>query len=271
MSQARPLGGVRLFGAMAAVVFGVRTPTGHSGVLGGAERHAPASRHAARLGATPPARQAFADLPGVRLWFTDTGGNGEPVVLMHPITGTSESWEPQIATLAKAGLPCGRLRSARLGKEPRRPGHRSAAGSRLRGSARARGLSIPGPVSPGWRGGRRVRRARLRRVARRSAQEPRRGRQHRFGERRGDSGLHRPDRDPGHPRASRALSRGRSLVSRRQSGGHRCGGSRSMSTRASRTRRRSRCVHRTLSRSWPRLPCARSSCPPTRISSPRRV
>jgi len=50
-----------------------------------------------------PARQAFADLPGVRLWFTDSGGAGEPVVLMHAITGTSESWEPQIAALTKAG------------------------------------------------------------------------------------------------------------------------------------------------------------------------
>jgi len=52
---------------------------------------------------TPPARQALADLPGVRLWFTDTGGHGEPVVLLHAITGTSESWTPQIGTLAKAG------------------------------------------------------------------------------------------------------------------------------------------------------------------------
>ncbi len=49
------------------------------------------------------ARQAFADLPGVRLWFTDTGGPGEPVVLMHPITGTSQSWAPQIAALVRAG------------------------------------------------------------------------------------------------------------------------------------------------------------------------
>jgi pimeloyl-ACP methyl ester carboxylesterase len=50
------------------------------------------------------ARQGFADLPGVRLWFTDSGGSGEPVVLLHPNTGTSEIWEPQIAALAKAGF-----------------------------------------------------------------------------------------------------------------------------------------------------------------------
>jgi pimeloyl-ACP methyl ester carboxylesterase len=51
----------------------------------------------------PPARRAFADLPGVHLWFSDTGGTGEPVVLMHPITGTSEVWQPQIEPLASAG------------------------------------------------------------------------------------------------------------------------------------------------------------------------
>jgi len=49
------------------------------------------------------ARQAFADLPGVRLWFSDTGGRGEPVVLMHAITGTSEIWQPQLEALASAG------------------------------------------------------------------------------------------------------------------------------------------------------------------------
>jgi len=48
-------------------------------------------------------RRELASLPGVRLWFTDTGGSGEPIVLMHAITGTSESWEPQIAAFSKAG------------------------------------------------------------------------------------------------------------------------------------------------------------------------
>ena len=39
----------------------------------------------------------------MRLWFTDTGGTGEPIVLMHAITGTSESWETQVAAFSKAG------------------------------------------------------------------------------------------------------------------------------------------------------------------------
>jgi len=46
----------------------------------------------------------LAPLPGVRLWFTDTGGSGEPIVLMHAITGTSESWASQVDAFSKAGF-----------------------------------------------------------------------------------------------------------------------------------------------------------------------
>jgi pimeloyl-ACP methyl ester carboxylesterase len=44
-----------------------------------------------------------ADLPGVKLWFTDTGGDGIPIVLLHANTGTSESWEVQAAAFAAQG------------------------------------------------------------------------------------------------------------------------------------------------------------------------
>ena len=46
---------------------------------------------------------AFADLPGVRLWYTDTGGNGTPLILLHANTGTSTSWVKQTDALAKNG------------------------------------------------------------------------------------------------------------------------------------------------------------------------
>jgi pimeloyl-ACP methyl ester carboxylesterase len=46
---------------------------------------------------------AHAELPGVKLWFIDTGGVSEPVMLLHPNTGTSETWEPQIVGLSQAG------------------------------------------------------------------------------------------------------------------------------------------------------------------------
>src|SRR5690348_18439356 len=45
----------------------------------------------------------YADLPGVKLWFVDSGGAGVPIVLLHPNTGTVDIWEPQIAGLAHAG------------------------------------------------------------------------------------------------------------------------------------------------------------------------
>jgi pimeloyl-ACP methyl ester carboxylesterase len=46
---------------------------------------------------------AHADLPGVKLWFVDSGGAGAPIVLLHPNTGTVEIWEPQISAFAQAG------------------------------------------------------------------------------------------------------------------------------------------------------------------------
>jgi pimeloyl-ACP methyl ester carboxylesterase len=46
---------------------------------------------------------AHVELSGVKLWFIDTGGSGDPVILLHPNTGTSETWEPQTAALSQAG------------------------------------------------------------------------------------------------------------------------------------------------------------------------
>ncbi len=50
-----------------------------------------------------PAAGSYAELPGVRLWFADTGGTGEPVVLLHANTGTSGSWAGQVDAFAAAG------------------------------------------------------------------------------------------------------------------------------------------------------------------------
>jgi pimeloyl-ACP methyl ester carboxylesterase len=47
---------------------------------------------------------AYADLPGVKLWFLDSGGSGVPIMLLHPNSGTSAIWEPQIAAFAHAGF-----------------------------------------------------------------------------------------------------------------------------------------------------------------------
>jgi pimeloyl-ACP methyl ester carboxylesterase len=45
----------------------------------------------------------FVELPNVKLWLTDTGGSGEPVILLHANTGTSEAWQNQVPALAAAG------------------------------------------------------------------------------------------------------------------------------------------------------------------------
>ncbi|HWL79683.1 MAG TPA: alpha/beta hydrolase [Roseomonas sp.] len=44
-----------------------------------------------------------AALPGVRLFYRDTGGDGVPVVLLHANTGTSGCWPDQFAAFAAAG------------------------------------------------------------------------------------------------------------------------------------------------------------------------
>jgi pimeloyl-ACP methyl ester carboxylesterase len=46
---------------------------------------------------------AVASLPGVKLWYTDTGGKGVPIILLHANTGTSASWTKQDESFARAG------------------------------------------------------------------------------------------------------------------------------------------------------------------------
>src|SRR5262245_47579275 len=48
-------------------------------------------------------REDHADLPGVRLWYRDSGGNGVAVVFMHSATGSSQVWEHQIPVFTQAG------------------------------------------------------------------------------------------------------------------------------------------------------------------------
>src|ERR1700756_2411874 len=51
----------------------------------------------------PPAREAYADVPGARIWFKDTGGNGVPVIFLHAATGSVRNWEKQLPVFAAAG------------------------------------------------------------------------------------------------------------------------------------------------------------------------
>jgi len=45
----------------------------------------------------------FVDLPNVKLWMIDTGGTGDPVILLHANTGTSKNWQKQIPAFVAAG------------------------------------------------------------------------------------------------------------------------------------------------------------------------
>ena len=53
--------------------------------------------------AQTPAREAQADLPGVRLSYADTGGSGVPVVFVHAATGSRRVWEYQQPAFTSGG------------------------------------------------------------------------------------------------------------------------------------------------------------------------
>jgi pimeloyl-ACP methyl ester carboxylesterase len=68
----------------------------------------------------------YGELPGVHLWYHDTGGAGIPVVFLHAASGTCESWVYQVPAFTEAGYRCitydrrgwGRSRPAATGEQP---------------------------------------------------------------------------------------------------------------------------------------------------------
>ena len=49
--------------------------------------------------------EGLADLPtGARIWYSDTGGSGAPVVFLHAATGSSQVWEHQIPVFKAGGF-----------------------------------------------------------------------------------------------------------------------------------------------------------------------
>jgi len=55
------------------------------------------------LPAQPVLHEAYAELPGARIFYIDTGGSGVPVVFLHAATGSSRVWEYQIPVFTAAG------------------------------------------------------------------------------------------------------------------------------------------------------------------------
>jgi len=50
-----------------------------------------------------PVTEGLATLPDTRLWYWDTGGDGQPVVLVHPASASSEAWIYQRSGFAAVG------------------------------------------------------------------------------------------------------------------------------------------------------------------------
>jgi len=48
----------------------------------------------------------YADIPGARLWFKETGQHGTPVVFLHAASGTSDSWRSQEPAFIESGYRC---------------------------------------------------------------------------------------------------------------------------------------------------------------------
>ena len=66
----------------------------------------PASAPAAPQAPASPGvslREMYAPLPGVRVFYQDSGGSGVPVVFLHAATGSSRVWEYQIPAFTAAG------------------------------------------------------------------------------------------------------------------------------------------------------------------------
>ncbi len=47
--------------------------------------------------------EGYADIPDVKLWYWDTGGDGEVIVLLHPWSQSSQIWKYQQPVFANAG------------------------------------------------------------------------------------------------------------------------------------------------------------------------
>jgi pimeloyl-ACP methyl ester carboxylesterase len=50
-----------------------------------------------------PAREGKMEIPGAKLWYWDTGGTGEAIVLSHAFTGSGAAWLYQQPVFSKAG------------------------------------------------------------------------------------------------------------------------------------------------------------------------
>src|SRR3982074_2522167 len=91
----------------------------------------PARSQTAPITPTPiptqaPAKDGMAPVPGSQLWYWDTGGQGTPIVLLHPATGSGLIWGYQQPVFAKAGYRV--IGYSRRGYFNSQPGDRAKPG-----------------------------------------------------------------------------------------------------------------------------------------------
>jgi pimeloyl-ACP methyl ester carboxylesterase len=97
-SYDEPRSGVSRRLALAASVFVLGAAVTRAGVAMSAEPLTPIP-----IPPQAPAKDGIAVLPGTRLSYWDTGGNGDVVVLLHPATGSARIWSYQQPVFVKAG------------------------------------------------------------------------------------------------------------------------------------------------------------------------
>ena len=88
-----------------------------------------------------PAHEGLAAVGDTHLWYWDTGGEGRPVVLLHPASGSGLIWGYQQAALAKAGYRViGYSRRSYFNSDPIQKGHAGIGSADLDGLAAFLGL-----------------------------------------------------------------------------------------------------------------------------------
>ena len=90
-------------GSVALGAAAVLTSTGASQALAAASPSALPPLVPVPMPQQASAKDGLADVNGAKLWYWDTGGNGQPVVLLHPNSGSGLIWGYQQPVFAKAG------------------------------------------------------------------------------------------------------------------------------------------------------------------------
>lgn len=96
-----------IFGAVVmGSAFGSAIPVQSRGAAagGGKNRIMPAQTDWQPPLAEVAATEGLADIGSARLYYRDTGGKGPPIVLLHPATGSAQSWAFQEQGLARTGF-----------------------------------------------------------------------------------------------------------------------------------------------------------------------